>query len=237
MLRRLTIVAALAAGMCITAVMTLATPALAKGPTQARITGPGLAGHGIVVSGNGEPGQLSRLARLATQTSLFTVLFGPGGNIPVPPRPRTAPSAASVGPQYTVVYTVPRVTPRGYMKFGRIRQDLYPLAAGGPLIYIPPGQIGFGQPIRITGWIRASTRLTRTLNKLGVPLRQEQLRKEQRRDTRAANAQAAAAHNAGATTSDWLIGAAVAIAAAALAGAAWRVRHRRPAAGRAGGAA
>ena len=86
MLRRLTIVTALAAGMCITAV-TLATPALAKGPSRARITGPGLA-HGLVVTGNGEPGQLSALSDLAWRTELFTVLFGPGGGIAAPTRLR-----------------------------------------------------------------------------------------------------------------------------------------------------
>ena len=223
MLRRLTIASALAVGMCITFVMTLATPALAKGPTQARITGPGLP-RGIVISGNGEPGQWSKLAALDTRTSLFVVLFGPGGNMPAPVRLRIPPSAASIGPRYTVVYTVPGVTPEGTEKFGRIRQDLYPLARGGPLIYTPPGQTGYGQPVQITGWIRASTKLTRTLSKLGVPLRQL---REQRMHASAAHA---------GSTSMWLIGSAAAIAAAALAGAAWRLRHGRPAADRAGAA-
>ena len=50
MLRRLIAVSALAAGMSIVAAMTLATPAFAKGPSQARITGPWLA-RAIVVSG------------------------------------------------------------------------------------------------------------------------------------------------------------------------------------------
>jgi len=223
MLRRLTIASALAVGMCITFVMTLVTPALAKGPTQARITGPGLA-RGIVISGNGEPGQLSKLAMLATRTNLYAVLFGPGGSIQAPVRLRIPPPAASIGPRYTITYTLPGATPQGTVKLGRIRQDLYPLAAGGPLIYTPSGQIGFGQPLRIPGWIRASTRLTRTLSKLGVPLRQMQ---EQRTHASAAHA---------GSTSMWLIGSAAAIAAVALAGAAWRLRHGRPAADRAGAA-
>ena len=77
MLRRLIAVAALAAGMSIAAAVTLATPAFAKGPSQARITGPGLV-RAIVVSGNGEPGEQGRLANLAEQTGLFTVMFGAG---------------------------------------------------------------------------------------------------------------------------------------------------------------
>src|SRR5262249_61535871 len=103
MLRRLTAVTALAAAMSIAAAITLATPALAQGPARARVSGPGLA-HAIVVSGNGEPGQPGTLATLAQQTRLFSVMFGP--NAPMPPRLRTAPATASLGPRYTIIYTV-----------------------------------------------------------------------------------------------------------------------------------
>src|SRR5438876_964438 len=82
----------------------LAAPALAKGPSQARITGPGLA-HAIVVTGSGEPGQLGRLSTLAEQTGLFTALFGTNASVPpqTPPRLRTAPPKASLGPRYTII--------------------------------------------------------------------------------------------------------------------------------------
>ena len=219
MLRRLIIVTALAAGMCVTAVMTLATPALAKGPSQARIMGAGL-GHGLVVTGNAEPGQLSALSNLAWRTELFTVLFGPGGGIPAPTRLRKLLPAASLGPRYTVVYTVPGVTPRHGKQYGRIRQVLYPLAKGGAVIYTPPGQMGFGQPVRVTGWMRGSPRLASILARLGVHPRQ------QSRDSRPS-----ATRDGGGRAVDWMVGSAVAVAAAALAGAAWRLRRRRPAGG------
>jgi hypothetical protein len=224
MLRRLIVLTALAAGMSIAAVMTLAAPALAKGPSQARITGPGLA-HAIVVAGNGEPGQQGRLGTLALRTSLFTAMFGPGGSVPAPARLRTPPPVASLGPRYTIIYTVPGVTPQPGEQFGRIRQDLYPQAAGGPVIYTPPGQSGFGQPLLVTGWLRGSPQLTRTLARLGVP---------PRTGTQAAQrtAHPAAAHQAGPATAGWLIAAAVAIAGAALAAAVLRLRHRKPAAQR-----
>jgi hypothetical protein len=138
MLRRLIVFAALAAGMSIAAAITLATPALAKGPSQARITGPGLA-RPIVVSGNGEPGQPGILGTLALQTKLFSVMFGP--NVPEPPQLRTPP-AASLGPRYTIVYTVYGEFTRPGQQFGQIRQDLYPRADGGPVIYTPQGQPG-----------------------------------------------------------------------------------------------
>jgi hypothetical protein len=220
MLRRLIVLIALASGMSIAAVMTLAVPALAKGPSQARITGPGLA-HAIVVTGDGEPGQQGRLGTLALQTSLFTAMFGPGGSAPAPARLRTPPPAASLGPRYTIIYTVPGVTPQPGEQFGRIRQDLYPQAAGGPAIYTPPGQQGFGQPLLVTGWLRGSPQLTHILAQLGVPPRPGSQTAQQ--------AHPAAAHQAGSATTGWLIASAAAIAAAALAAAVLRLRHRRPA--------
>src|SRR5262245_43511407 len=227
MLRRLIVVTALAAGMSVAAAMTLAAPALAKGPSQASITGPGLA-HAIVVSGGGEPGQQGGLASLAEQTGLFTVMFGAGAGIggPVPARLRTSPPTASLGPRYQVVYTVPGVTPQAGQQFGRIRQDLYPRAAGGPVIYTPPGQYGFGGPLTVTGWLQGQPQLTRTLAQLGVPRSPGTPAAQQTRPPAAAHP--AAAQQAGARTPGWIIAAAAAIAAAALTGTALWLRRRKP---------
>ena len=219
MLRRLIIVSAVVAGMCLTAVMTLATPALAKGPSRAMITGAGLA-HGLVVTGSGEPGQLSALSDLAWRTELFIVLFGSGGAMPAPSRLRAPPPAAALGVRYTVVYTVPGVTPRAGEQYGRIRQFLYPLAKGGPVIYTPPGQAGFGRPLEVTGWMRGSPRLTSVLARLGVPPRQQSM-----------HAHPSATRDAGGRAVDWLVGLALAVTGGALAGVAWRLRRRRPAGG------
>ena len=225
--RRLIAVTALAAGMSIAAAISLATPALAKGPSQASISGPGLA-RAIVVSGDGEPGQLGTLAVLAGQTGLFTAMFGANASVPslTPPRLRAAPPKASLGPRYTIIYTVPGVSPRPGQQVGRIRQDLYPGAVGGPVIYTPPGQDGFGQPLQETGWLRASPGLTRTLARVGVPLRPGTRPAPQPRPPAA---QPAAAHQTGSPTVAWLIAAAAAIAAAALGGIALWWRHRKPA--------
>jgi hypothetical protein len=220
MLRRLTVITALAAAMSIAAAIMLATPAVAKGPSQARISGPGLA-HAIVVSGNGEPGQPGMLGTLAVQTGLFTVLFGANaGVLPQMPRQlRTPPSKASLGPQYTIIYTVPGVTPRPGEQAGRIRQDLYPRAAGGPLVYAPPGQHGFGGMLPVTGWLRASPRLLRALAQLGIP----------RPALQAPAAHPVATQQAGSRALPWLIAAAAAIVATALAGTVLALRHRKPA--------
>ena len=219
MLRRLIVVTALAAAMSIAAAITLAAPALAKGPSQARISGPGLA-HAIVVAGNGEPGQPGTLPTLAEQTRLFSVMFGP--NVPMPPRLRTPPPTASLGPRYTIIYTVYGQFTRPGQQFGHIRQDLYPRAVGGPLIFTP--QRLPGGPVPFFGWFRASRHLPRTLARLGIsPPAATQ-----------AGLQAHAAHpvatqQAGSRALPWLIAAAAAIAAVAFAGTVLLLRHRKPA--------
>jgi hypothetical protein len=222
MLRRLTAITALAAAMSFAAAIMLATPALAKGPSQARISGPGLA-HTIVISGDGEPGQPGMLATLALQTRLFSVMFGP--NAPVPPQLRTPPPTASLGPRYTIIYTVFGEYTRPGEQFGHIRQDLYPHAAGGPVIYTPPRQPG--GPLPVFGWFRASRHLPRTLAKLGVPPRPGTQAASQTRLRPAAHP--AAAQQAGSPALGWLIASAAAIAAAALVGAGLWLRHRKPA--------
>ena len=100
--RRFIALTSLAAGVAITVTVALTTPALAKGTTQASITGPGLA-RPVTVSVAAEsealPEQGDALSGLADQTGLFTVLFGPNiGEVAVPDQPsrlRTPPAAAS----------------------------------------------------------------------------------------------------------------------------------------------
>jgi hypothetical protein len=170
MLRRFIVLTSLVAGTAIAVTAAVATPALAKGATQATITGPGLA-RPVTVSAQGEalPGQGDTLSGLAEQTGLFMTLFGPGSRMPDEPTPlRTPPAAASLGPKYTLTYTVPGV-PDPSQTGGHIRQYLYPRAAGGPVIYTLPGQQGFGQPLQAAGWLRGTPQLTATLIRLGVP--------------------------------------------------------------------
>src|SRR4029077_16785797 len=113
------------------------------------------------------------LSSLAGQTGLFTVLFGPNiGGVAIPDMPsqlRTPPAAATLGPKYTVTYTVPGITPAPGQARDQIRQYLYPRAAGGPWIYTLPGQQGLGQPLQATGWLRGTPQLTATLTRLGIP--------------------------------------------------------------------
>ena len=174
--RRFIAFTSLAAGAAIAVTVALATPAFAKGTTQASITGPGLA-HPVTVSvaagSEALPGQGDALSSLADQTGLFTVLFGPSiGDVRMPDMPsrlRPPPAAATLGPKYTVTYTVPGITSVPGQASDQIRQYLYPRAAGGPVIYTLPGQHGFGQPLQATGWLRGTPQLTATLTRLGIP--------------------------------------------------------------------
>ena len=98
-----------------------ASPAMAKGPDQATITGPGL-DKPVVVTGFGEPGSGDKLGELADGSGLFLVMFGSDGSA------RTIVSEAptgDLGPKFQLSYRVPDGTEAG----STVRQDLYP--AGG----------------------------------------------------------------------------------------------------------
>jgi hypothetical protein len=250
MLRRFIVLISLAAGTAIAVTVAFATPALAKGATQASITGPGLA-RPITISAQGAsealPGEGDALSSLAEQTGLFVVLFGSGTGTPDEPSLlRTPPAAAALGPKYTVIYTVPGVTPGPGQANGKIRQVLYPRAAGGPVIYTPSGQHGFGQPLQATGWFRGTPRLTVTLTRLGVPAGGSRPSvpvatasvpafRAPGAHARAARAPAAAPKPAGTMFPAWLIATIVSAAAIAIAAIAlWLRRRSRPSAGQPG---
>jgi hypothetical protein len=171
---------------------------------------------------------------------LFAVMFGAGADVggPDPAGLRTPPPKASLGPGYLVVYTVPGVIPRPGQQVGQVRQDVYPRATGGPVIYTPKGQHGFGGPLTITGWLRGRPQLARTLAQLGVPPSPGTGAAQQASHPGAAHSAAAhpaAAHQAGAGTPGWIIVAATAVVAATLIGTGWWLRRRRPAAAPDGG--
>jgi hypothetical protein len=235
MRRRFIALTLLSAGMALAATAAVTTPALAKGATQASITGPGLA-RPLTVSAQGEalPGEGDTLSTLAEQTGLFTVLFGSDSGTPDEPSAlRTPPAAASLGPKYTVIYTVPGVTPGPGQANGQIRQNLYPRAAGGPVIYTPPGQQGFGQPLQASGWLRGTPGLTATLTQLGVPAGASSASTSRP----ASPAPSAAPKPAGTTVPAWLIAATVSAIAVAVAGIALWLRRRPPASRRLDGRA
>src|SRR5689334_24931217 len=98
--RRFIALTSLAAGAAVAVTVALATPALAKGTTQASIAGPGLARPGTIsVAAESEalPGQGDALSGVGHQTGLLIVLFGTNlgdDAVPDPPFRLRTPSAA-----------------------------------------------------------------------------------------------------------------------------------------------
>jgi hypothetical protein len=241
--RRFIALTSLAAGAAIAVTVALATPALAKGTTQASITGPGLARPvtvSVVAGTEALPEQGDALSSLADQTGLFAVLFGPGiGDVSTPDQPsrlRTPPAAVTLGAKYTVTYTVPGISPAPGQARDQIRQYLYPRAAGGPVIYTLPGQQGFGRPLQATGWLRGTPQLTATLIRLGIPAGASlPAAPSSAASVRAAPALPAPALAAAPKPDDttapaWLIATIASAAAIVIAGTAfWLRRRRRPA--------
>jgi len=130
----------------------LAPAALAKGPSAARITGPGL-DRALAVTGTEMSGALGDLTQYA---GFFPAAFGQQ------PSPMLARGPANLGPRYTIHYVVPG--DRVY----HLTQDLYPYARGGAVTYMKPDQAIFGMGSR-GGWYRGGVDLKRTLVRAGLP--------------------------------------------------------------------
>ncbi len=140
-------------------VIAWASPAMAKGPDQVTITGPGL-NKPIVVSGYGEPGSGGNLGEIADGSGLFLVMFGSDGSS------RRVVSQAptdQLGPRFQLSFRVPDGTESG----STVRQDLYPQAAAGPVTYTEPGQAVFGTTTS-GGWYQTPASFGRVLEQLGV---------------------------------------------------------------------
>ena len=155
-MKRLILAAALA-GLLVPAA------ALAKEPSAASISGPGL-DKTLTAPQNDNGGDFTSttLGRLTIATGFFPAAVGQSPDPMLPGRP-----AGSLGPRYTIVWTVP-VPGHAH----RVRQDLYPYAEGGALTYMKPGQAIF-EMRTLGGWYRAYG-LKRELVRLGLPARSAQ---------------------------------------------------------------
>lgn len=138
--------------------LALAATAVAKGPSEASISGPG--GQGPYnFTGSGEHTGTA-LGYLTDQAGFFPAMFGQEPDPMLAERP-----SGELGPKYTITYTVPG--PDGIDDL--VRQDLYPYAAGGPVTYTPPGQPFFEVEETHGGWFQASIGLKDTLVEAGLP--------------------------------------------------------------------
>ena len=142
------------------------TAAQAKGASGATISGGGsggLPGGPIDIKGDGEPGSGSDLSTLAEEAGMWAVLFegGQAGGVKDAPTP-----AAQRGPRYTITWTFPN----GAGTEDKVRQFVWPYAAGGPVTYLAPGQRVLDTRSE-GGWYKASDVLRKSLIDLGLPNR------------------------------------------------------------------
>jgi hypothetical protein len=141
--------------------LVIASPALAKGASEAKITGPGLKGGGIHLKsdGGGDPTSGSPLGDLAEFSGIYPEVFGQEPNPLLPEQPK-----GTLGPKYTAEYTIPGPNGENWT----IRQDLYPYAKPDPVTYMKPGQPVFDSSTR-GGWYQAPHDLKTTLVDEGLP--------------------------------------------------------------------
>lgn len=134
--------------------LVLPAAALAKGPSEAVLTGPGLDDDGIAISGLGDD------SGIVNGAGFFQATFGQQ-----PDPMLAAPPAGKLGPKYTLTYTVPG--PSG--SDATIAQDVYPFAQPSPLTYMRPGQPFFDTERTRGGWFVATLGLRNLLVHEGLP--------------------------------------------------------------------
>jgi hypothetical protein len=143
--------------LLVLAVAALALPvtALAKGPDEAKITGPGL-DKAILITGPEEEG--SPMMAFADAAGFFPAVFGQQPDPMLPGRPK-----GDLGPRYTIEYNVPGPEGEDYS----ISQDLYPYALPYAVTYTKAGQPIFDMTTAGGWWTDSS--LKDQLVALGLP--------------------------------------------------------------------
>jgi hypothetical protein len=130
----------------------LAPAALAKGPSEASITGPGLS-KPITFKG------MDDASKLTEYTGVFPAAFGQSPDPMLKGRP-----AGRLGRKYTISYVVPGPNSQTF----HLSQDVYPYARGGAVTYMKPGQAIFDSRT-IGGWYPAGSALKDFLIRAGLP--------------------------------------------------------------------
>jgi hypothetical protein len=138
--------------------LALPASALAKGPSSARLFGPGIGS--LAVAGQGEMGPGTPLGALVDTGGFMAQMYGQSPD----PTSKARPKAA-LGPRYRIVYIVPG--PNGIKS--RVLQDVYPYARPVPYTFMKPGQKYWGSRQAHGGWFRASAALKQALVDAGLP--------------------------------------------------------------------
>jgi len=130
----------------------LAPAAVAKGPSEATITGPGLS-RAITFKGMDDASKLTEF------TGVFPSAFGQSPDPMLKGRP-----TGKLGQKYTIRYVVPGPNSQTF----HLSQDVYPYARAGAVTYMKPGQAIFDSKT-IGGWYPAGSPLKEFLVRAGLP--------------------------------------------------------------------
>jgi hypothetical protein len=136
--------------------LVVAGTAAAKGPSEAKITGPGL-NSALTIKGVGEGDTSTDLGLLVNDAGFFPQTFGQS------PTPLLRAQPQDLGPRYSVTYTVPGPTT------STLEQELYPYASGGPASFMRPGQKFWDTQTTVGGWYRGTPQLKAMLVRAGLP--------------------------------------------------------------------
>jgi hypothetical protein len=129
-------------------------PALAKGPSQGVITGPGIV-EPIKLRVPGTRTIGVDLAKVVEQSGFFAGVWDDDDTGRLAGRP-----AGQLGPRYTITYS---------MSPGEIVQYVYPYADPRPITYMPPNQRFWRGNETAGAWFVARLGFRRTLIGLGLP--------------------------------------------------------------------
>jgi hypothetical protein len=131
----------------------LQTPAAAKGPNYATIVGPGIGTLKLTWEGHEQ----------SFNDLVETTRFWDGAGVAAWHVDRPA---GDLGPRFALTYHVPDHHRPSSGKATLIRQELYPYASGGPVVYMPEGQTMYGVDMPY-GWLATDQRLTEVVDRLG----------------------------------------------------------------------
>jgi hypothetical protein len=140
-------------------IVALALPAaaLAKGPSAAEISGPGIGT--ISLSGDAEGGAVTSFSTLTETAGFFAAVYRPEPDPMLRVRPKS-----NLGPRYRIAWTLP--TPAGK---STLFQDVYPYAKPYALTYMRPGQTFYDGMTTNGGWYVGAAALKQALVDAGLP--------------------------------------------------------------------
>ena len=141
-------------------VLAVASPAAAKvGIAEVRISGPGLGGDGLRITGSATAGMWD--SGIDWAGGLDDARAGSATELGI--------TATGLGPKYVVTYWLDTGKKRAEI----VRQELYPYAKGGPVTYTPSGQRVAGSlpwgAATTAGWHQTSSEFFRYLVDQGLP--------------------------------------------------------------------